>query len=118
MADFYQEMQGVASDLLREFKQGVIEYVTVTPGNGPADNPGPAQEIPTVINGVARGVKFKYIDGSNIVASDMQVTMPGNMMEPKPNGFIRIDGVSYKIVQIIRKPAAGTAVAFTVIFRK
>lgn len=118
MSDFYREMQAVATDLLGEFKQGVIEYVSLTPGNGPADDPGPSQETVTPVDAVARGVKFKYVDGSNVLATDQQLTMPGNGVEPQPTGFVRIDGVRHKIVQIVRKPAAGIAVAFTVIFRK
>lgn len=118
MGNFYQEMQGVASDLLREFNQGVIEYVALTPGNGPPDNPGPPTETPTTINAVARGVSFKYVDGTNILRSDLQITMPGDGVVPDPKGFIRVDGKQFKIVEIRRKPAAGTPVAFVVIFRK
>lgn len=118
MVGFYDEMQTVASDLLREFKQGEIYYVALTPGTGPADNPGPTQEVPTLVNAVARGVKFKYIDGSNIVSSDFQITMPGDGVEPNMRGFIKVDGVTHKIVKIDRKPSAGVAVAYVVIFRK
>lgn len=118
MSDFYQEMQAVASDLLGEFKQGVIQYVALTPGTGPRDNPGEPTETPHTINATARGVSFKYVDGTNIVSSDLQLTMPGDGIAPEMTGFIRVDGVRYKIVQIVRKPAAGTPVAWTVIFRK
>jgi len=118
MTGFYDEMQGVASDLLNEFKQGEIEYIAITSGNGPADNPGPSREQPYPLDAVARGVKFKYVDGSNVVASDMQVTMPGNGVRPDAKGFVSIDKTRYKVVQVIQKPAAGVPVAFTVIFRK
>lgn len=118
MVDFYGGMQGIASSLLKDFKQGVIEYVAMTPGIGPPDNPGPPQETSYPINGVARGVKFTYIDNAHIVGSDLQVTMPGDGVMPDMQGFIRMDGTKYKIVKIIPKPAAGTPVAFTVIIRK
>lgn len=118
MVGFYEEMQAVASELLSEFKQGVIEYVAVTPGTGPANNPGPSTKVPTTVNAVARGVKFKYIDGSQIVSSDLQITMPGDTVKPAMNGFIRVDGVDHKIIKIEPKPAAGIPVAFVVIFRK
>lgn len=118
MSDFYSEMQGVASDLLREFKQGVIAYVAVTKGSGPADNPGAPTEKAYTLDAVARGVAFKYIDGTNVVASDQQMTMPGKGVAPDMKGFVTVDGVRHKIVRIIRKPSAGTPIAWTVIFRK
>lgn len=118
MTDFYREMQGVASDVLRDFNQGVIQYVALTPGDGPRDNPGEPQETPTTVDATARGVSFKYVDGTNILSSDLQITMPGDGIAPEMTGFIRVDGVRYKIVAIHRKPAAGTPVAWVVIFRK
>jgi len=117
MAGFYQEMQGIAADLLGEFKQGVIQYVGIVPGNGPPDNPGETQETPVAVDAVARGVSFKYIDGSTVLTTDLQITMPGNGVEPDPAGFMIVDGRRAKIVQVVRKPAAGIVAAYTVIFR-
>lgn len=117
MADFYEEMQGVAASLLAEFQQGSISYVELTPGSGPADDPGQSTETVYALTATARGVLFKYVVG-DVVASDLQLTMPGGGVEPKMKGFIRVDGKRYKIVQIMRNPAAGTPVAWVVIFRK
>ena len=118
MSDFYEEMQSVASSVLSDFAQGAVQYVEMTPGAGPPDDPGPASETLHSINAAVRGVSFKYIDGANVLSSDLQLTMPGDGVEPTMSGFIRVDGKSYKIVAIIRKPAAGTVVAWAVIFRK
>jgi hypothetical protein len=119
MSSIYDDLQGVAQNVLADFNQGVIEYVAVTPGNGPPDNPGPSQDaLPVRVNGAVRGVSFKYIDGSNILASDLQVTIPAGIVTPNMKGFMRIDGVRYKIVRIDTKPAAGTPVAFLIIVRK
>lgn len=118
MNDFYKEMQDVASELFAEFKQGEIAYVQIVPGTGPVDNPGPSAEVVHPLDAVARGVKFKYIDGKNVVQSDMQISMPGAGVAPDMKGFVSLDGVRYKIIQIDRKPAAGTPVAWVVIFRK
>lgn len=118
MSDFYSEMQGVASSIIGEFKQGAITYIAVTPGNGPAHNPGPHVETPHPINAVARGVAFKYVDNALVLATDLQVTLPGDSVTPDMKGFVTIDGVRHKIVQIIRKPSAGTVVAWTLIIRK
>lgn len=118
MSDIYSELQPVVADVLREFKQGVIQYVEMVPGSGPADDPGPATPQTTTINAVARGVSFKYVDNSLVLQSDFQVTMPGDGVEPNMSGFIKVDGVPHKIIKIIRKPAAGPVVAWVPIIRK
>lgn len=121
----YDDMQGIASDLFTEFKQGVIQYVRVTPGNGPADNPGPANETPFTLDATARGVKFKYVQNGLALATDEQITAAahsalvadyasGTVMK----GFVTVDGNRRKIVQAMQKPSAGTPVAFVLIVRK
>lgn len=117
---FYDDMQGIANDLFRDFNQGVIAYIQVTPGNGPADNPGPSTETPYTLDGAtSRGVQFKYVQRDLAVASDLQVSFGYDArFEPAANGFVTIDGTRYKIVQIVRKPEAGTVVAWTLIVRK
>lgn len=116
----YDDMQKLATEILTEFKQGVIQLVTVTPGNGPAHNPGPATETTvTLVGAVARGIKFKYVQMGLGVASDMQVTHSVQQgATPAINGFVIIDGVRYKIVNIVDKPGAGVIVAHTLIVRK
>lgn len=116
---FYDEMRDVASGVLAEFKQGKIEYVKIVPGNGPVDNPGPSQTIITELDGTARGVKFKYVQMGLAVASDSQVTAAVHPnVEPSQKDFIDIDGVRYKIAEILPKPLAGTTVANIFIVRK
>jgi hypothetical protein len=117
----YDEMQPIASSLLKEFKQGVIRYIKVTPGNGSADNPGTSGETPFDLDGTSRGVMFKYVSMGLAVASDLQVTVnviPEFAGKTEIRGFIEIDGVKYKIKQSIPKPAAGTAVVYTFIVGK
>lgn len=118
MSDFYSDMQSVVSDVLGEFKQGVIDYVAITSGNGPADDPGEPIETVYSINAAARGVKFSYVDQALVVATDLQVTIPANVITPQMTGFVRIDGTRHKIVKIIPKPAAGIAAAYVLIVRK
>lgn len=117
---FYEEMQGIATGLLTEFKQGVIQIAKITPGSGPKNNPGPSTETLTTLKGaVARGVKFKYVQSGMAVASDLQVTHAvQDGVTPAIDGFVYIDGVKYKIVNIVDKPAAGTKVVHTLIVRK
>lgn len=118
MSDFYLDMQSIANGILSDFNQGVIDYVIETPGNGPADNPGAPSILTTpLIAATARGVEFKFVMG-DVLASDLQITFPGGIVEPQPEGFFTVDSVRYKIVQIKRVPAAGTPVVFIVIVRK
>lgn len=116
----YDEMQQVATELLTDFNQATISLVTVTPGNGPAHNPGPSAEVVTALKGaVARGVKFKYVQRGLAVASDLQVTHYVHpTVTPAMNGFVDINGQRLKIVHIEVKPASGTPVAYTLIVRK
>lgn len=119
MSDFYQDMQNLARSVLLEFNQGVIAYVTLVPGGGTADNPGAPTENPIVLDGATvRGVEFRFVKGSNVLSTDLQITFGGGMIDPKASGFFTIDGVRYKIVEIHRTPAAGTPVTYTVIVRK
>lgn len=124
---FYDDMQNVAADVLKDFKQGVVKYVDVTPGTGPVDDPGEPTEEEFTLDGTANGVKFKYVQNGFAVASDLQIVSSlkakdanGADVTLKPNmrGFLVVDDVKYKIVKILPKPAAGTTVAFVFIFRK
>ena len=121
----YDDMQSVASDLFAEFGQGIIQYVRITPGNGPADNPGPSVETPFTLDATARGVKFKYVQNGLALATDEQITAAAHpaliadfAAETVMRGFVTIDGNRRKIIQSIAKPSAGTPAAFVLIVRK
>lgn len=115
---FYTDMQAVATDLLTEFDQGGIVVSYATPGGGPAHNPGPTTYADTWTNGAVRGVSRKYIDGVNVVATDLQVTVPGTLTAPTLTDRVKLAGVVHQIVQVIPKPATGTVAAFVLIVRK
>lgn len=118
MVDFYTEMQGIAKGLLTEFKQGQLTFVATTPGNGTPDAPGKPKETFHSFDGTARGVKSKYVDGSEILATDLQAVAPGSLPIANATGFLIVDGVRLKVVKVIANPAAGTPVAFIIIARK
>lgn len=116
---FYEDMQNVARDVLAEFKQGEIIYVHSTPGTGPADDPGQPTLTEHEIDGAANGVKFKYVQAGQAIASDLQVVSSVNPdYTPNVSGFVKIDGTRYKIHKLLPKPAAGVPVAFVFILRK
>lgn len=119
MTDFYTDMQKIASDVLGEFKQGVVQYVELAAVAGATpDDPGEPTETVTTVNAAVRPVSTKYVDGSHIVQSDKQIVMPGDSVVPSITGNMRIDGADYKIIEIMPRPAAGTPVSFTVIVRR
>jgi hypothetical protein len=136
---FYQDMQDIASELITEFKQGTIQYVDVAPGTGPADEPGSGETTTLTIDAVARSVQFKYINNTDIVQSDSQITLSGAIISSLDvlwdgstlwdnltgwstdtldiRGWFTIDGAKAKIIKVKRVPQAGTPVAFIVIVR-
>lgn len=117
--DFYQKMQNTAQTLFKKFNQGQIAYVIETPGTGPADNPGTPTPVTIPLTGAtARGVSYKFLKNSDVLTTDLEVHLPGGIVDVKPQGYFTIDGVPHKIVQIERIPAAGIAVAWTVVVRK
>lgn len=119
MSDFYGDMQAVASDVLRDFKQGTVQYIHVTPGTGPVDAPGSPTETVFQVDAAVRGVSFRYVDKTTVVATDLQATFAVKAgMAPSIGGFMVIGGVRHKIIQVMNKPAAGTVVAHVVIIRK
>lgn len=116
---FYDEMQNIASDVLKEFKQGTISYVELVPGSGPVDNPGPSTRVLHALDAVSRGVSYKYVKDGLALSTDLTVTAAVKSgLVPSPKGFIRIDGIDYKIVQDISVPAAGTRAVWKWIVRK
>lgn len=116
---FYQDMQNIATELLDDFKQGLIEYGRITPGSGPADDPGPSVITWSTVKAVARGVSFKYAQLSMVVETDLQITMAADQLTPDMRDMVRIDGgTAMKIVHIVAKPSAGIPAAFILIVRK
>lgn len=119
MADFYKDMQNLASGVIREFQQGTITYTRMIPGDGPPDDPGEPREVTSTIPATVKGVQYRYIDGTNIVASDLQLTMPADLgFVPTIESFINVDGRRHRVVQVTAVPPAGTPVAYTVIFKR
>lgn len=115
----YDEMQGVATELFSQFSQGLIEYVELKPvSGGTPDDPGDPVRVEYTLTATARPVSTKYVDGSHIVQSDKQVSMPGGDVEPQMSGFLVIDGVQHKIIGIKRIPEAGTVISYILIVRR
>lgn len=122
---FYDQMQGLSTQLLTDFNQGVIELVQLTPGNGPPQNPGPPTSVTTLLKGTAsaafsvRGASKTYQDGTTVLAGDVKViskVIAG--IDPKPGDKIKLDGALYNIIQFNKIPETGTTVAWTFFVRR
>lgn len=115
----YDELQSIASEIMSEFKQGTVNLIKITPGTGPADNPGAATSVSHSLDAVVKGVSFKYVSQGLAVSSDLEITASViDSVIPSEKDFIQIDGTQYKIVQLINIPAAGTQVTWKFIVRK
>lgn len=120
MSNIYEDLQNVTKDVMKEFNQGVIEYVGLTPGIGPADNPGePVKTTITLKGATARNVSSKYVDGTIIFTTDIQVNSAvQDGLNPQIDDFVDIDSIRYKIIKPMTVPAAGTPVAHILIVRR
>lgn len=117
----YDDMRAVAIDVFNDpdFKQGVVEYVALEQqAGGTPDDPAPEIERAYRINSTVRPVSTQYVDSTHIVQSDRQVSMPNVGVTPSHDGFVRIDGSHYSIVEVMPRPSAGTPVVFILIVRR
>jgi len=117
----YDDMRAVATEIFAEFKQGTIRYVgvTTTAGATPDEPNGTVDATPVTINATARPVSTKYLAGTSIVETDIQVTIPNDgLVVPSMSGYLLIDGTKYKIIAVMARPAAGVPITWTVIVRR
>lgn len=123
---FYDDMRGIASDLLREFSQSTnqggspqMKYVELIPAEGPPDNPGvPTEQVHDIIGGVARGVDEEYIDGSQVIASNGQITCEVGTFTPKVDDYVILNQKRHKVIRTVNIPATGTPVAYVIIYER
>ena len=118
----YDDLRQISSQLHVEFRQGVVQYVPLTvPAGARPDAPGtPVKGTPVSLNSVARPVSTKYVDGTSVLQTDKQLSIPNDGVSPVPTvgHFIRIDGVDHKIEMVMTRPAAGDPISWTVIVRQ
>jgi len=115
----YDDLKSAASEIMKEFGQGGIKIVTLTESSGEVDEPGTPSETETDLDATVRGVSYKYVQNGFALQSDLMVSSSVvDGVSPKISDFIDIDGVRYKIIQIINLPSAGTALIWKFIVRK
>ena len=120
MSTFYEEMADVASEVLAEFHQGVIILSKTVPGEPDASTPWIPGEPVTVahtLNATAKPVSEEFINGTTIVATDIEITAAVFGADPDPADQMEIDGQPMTIIEVMRIPAAGTVVVWKLIVR-
>ena len=111
MDDFYVEMQAVASEMLAEFKQGVVTY---TPQIDPVNEWEPKTDgTPLQMDATVQGAEAKYFSDL-ITQSDMQVTASVFDTVPVMDGYLTLGGARKEIIKIMPIPAVGTVVAWRI----
>ena len=115
----YSDLQKITKSLLTDFKQGDLAYVELSAQTGGTpDDPLPPTEIIHPFDGVVRGVQYRYVDNSQIFASDLQTMMPAGDTIPNLEGFILVDSVRHKIVSVSAVPPAGETVVYRIVLRR
>lgn len=111
----YTQRQARAKRQFKRYEQGVLLYVA--PGSESGDPWNPTTGSPTnhPVEGVVTGVSQEFVDGTYIIASDLQATVSVFDVEPTVEGLFKIDGKDHQIKKVNQMPAAGTPVAWRII---
>lgn len=131
MTGFYDELRGVADELLGEFKQGSVQLKRVTTTPGPNEWDPPTETVETwELSAAVQRVHQRYENGTLIVATGDIVTfavaakvvernsLPVDPPEPVSLTAIEItdnlviDGRTSAITNPRKLPGAGTVVAW------
>lgn len=128
---FYEEMRDeVATPLLEEFAQGAVILTKpgeTVPGENPWDPPVEGEPVVYTLDATVKGVSQKYIDGTTVLATDLEVLVStvgrdasGNPVAIDPDfgaDTLTIDGQVMTLVRDLSVPAAGTKVVLKYIVR-
>lgn len=114
--DFYEEMRGVADELLGEFKQGSVQLKRVTTLPGPNDwTPGEEAVETHDLSATVKRVDQRYENGVLIVETVDIVTFAVPAVVPAMTDLLVIDGRDRVITSLKPTPSAGTVVAWKAI---
>ncbi|TIP70577.1 MAG: hypothetical protein E5X53_26300 [Mesorhizobium sp.] len=115
MADFYDEMQEFASEMLGEFKQGIVTLTrTVTTPADPSTPWIPGEPVTTVypLDAIVKRLHQRYEGGVLIIETGDMVTFAVPAVVPALTDQLVIDGVERAITDLTPIPAAGQPVAW------
>lgn len=117
----YDEANLIAKEILSDpdLKQDIVKLIQITPGTGPADEPGQSTETEYTLDAVVKGAPYKYLkEGFATVIDQMVTAATIDDVTPTKNDFIDINGVRCKIIEDISSPGAGTRVVWKFLVRK
>jgi len=112
----YARMAATAKRLLTNFNQvnlSTVEVITAA-GAGPFDPPSDTTAS-TQRQGVARGVSSKFVDGVNILHTDLQLMLEA--VEIGVGSRVTVDGKPVTVLRVDQIPPAGVAVVTRVFVR-
>ena len=114
----YNKLQGRATALLTKFDQGgqALVEMTLVPAASEFDAPT-ASETVTPLIGTVKGVSQRYIDGVNVVSSDLEATVAVGDYVVSLGDKLRIDDKDYTVLAFKPIPPAGTVVVNKIIIR-
>lgn len=113
MAGFYDEMRDVATELLDEFKQGVVLLKRVTLGTPPNEwTPAPETVETWPLAATVKRLHQRYENGVLIVETGDMVTFAVPEVGPELTDALVIDGAERVISNLTPIPPAGTVVAW------
>lgn len=116
----YSRMAGTATRLMERFQQGAVVLTraeTEEPDPATPWEPGAATETTFALKATVKGVSDQYVDGTTILATDLEVTCAVFGAAPLPSDKLTIDGRPVTVVRVMTVPAAGTPVAHKFIVR-
>lgn len=112
---FYDEMQAVATELLGEFKQGIVKLRRYTPGTpNPATPwvPAAPTKVDTDLSAVVKRLHQRYENGALVVETGDMVTFSVPAVAPLITDKIVLSGVERSITNLTPIPPSGTVVAY------
>lgn len=100
------------------FKQAGGTLIKEGAPTGPAYDPQPSTPEEYEITGIfLRDIDTKYVMSGIAVSTDKQADIPPFAASPEVGDKLTAEDVTYDVVQVMRKPAAGALVAWRLILR-
>lgn len=114
----YGRIRAKAERLFTRFAQGniVLSRTTATPGEKRWDDPVETTQTEP-LRGAVEGVAEKFVDGTTVLATDLQVTCAPPAMGIQTGDTLTIDSKPVTIISPRAEPAAGPPAAYVLIVR-
>lgn len=116
----YDRARATAARLLANAKQGQVVLTRAVAGEPDPDQPWvpvePSEQTED-LNAVVKGVSSQFVDGTTVLASDLEVLCAPPVMGAKPTDGLTIDGDAVTVLRVTPIPAAGEPAALRLIVR-